>query len=29
MFKDMTKVGYEHYPELQEMSEMHNVIISR
>ena len=28
MFKDMTKVGYEHYPELQDLSEMHNVIIS-
>ena len=28
MFKDMTKVGYEHYPELQELTSMHNVIIS-
>ena len=28
MFKDMTKVGYEHYPELQDLSQMHNVIIS-
>ena len=28
MFKDMSKVGYEHYPELKDLSEMHNVIIS-
>ena len=28
MFKDMTKVGYEHYPELQELTSFNNVIIS-
>ena len=28
MFKDMTKVGYEHYPELEELISMENVIIS-
>ena len=28
MFKDMTKVGYEHYPDLQELTSMDNVIIS-
>lgn len=28
MFKDMTKVGYEHYPELEDLTRMHNVIIS-
>lgn len=28
MFKDMTKVGYEHYPELQDLVSFRNVIIS-
>ena len=28
MFKDMTKVGYEHYPELQDLTQMSNTIIS-
>jgi len=28
MFKDMTKIGYEHYPDLQELTSMDNVIIS-
>ncbi len=28
MFKDMTKTGYEHYPELQELTSHNNVIIS-
>ena len=28
MFKDMTKVGYEHYPELHQLTDMNNVIIS-
>ena len=28
MFKDMSKIGYEHYPELQDLTGMHNVIIS-
>lgn len=28
MFKDMTKTGYENYPELQDLTSMDNVIIS-
>ena len=28
MFKDMSQIGYEHYPELQALTSMNNVIIS-
>lgn len=28
MFKDMSKKGFEHHPELEELASMHNVIIS-
>ena len=28
MFKDMSNIGYEHYPELEDLTSMTNVIIS-